>query len=129
MANYYGKDLFTPSAPPLAAPEKETAMDVEIGKAQWAWARQLGQEWIETEAAGKVFKLYPDKGGELVCCIAPLFFSGTYYPASGSLLSHHLILTHLLIFTLCRTFPSLGPYYATQTAISKSAYPHFLSNH
>lgn len=27
------------------------------GKAQWAWARQLAQEWEETEAAGKVFKL------------------------------------------------------------------------
>jgi hypothetical protein len=78
--------------PPLTAPSKEATMDVKIGKAQWAWARQLCQEWIETEAAGKAFKLYPDKGGELVCCIAAFFFS-TYHPAFGSLLSHYLILT------------------------------------
>ncbi|KIJ26519.1 hypothetical protein M422DRAFT_272395 [Sphaerobolus stellatus SS14] len=60
LANYYGKDLSAPSGPPPIAPLKESIVDVEIGKAQWAWTRQLGQEWIETEAAGKVFKLYPD---------------------------------------------------------------------
>ena len=89
-------------------------MDADIGKAQWAWARQLGQEWVETEAAGKVFKLYQDKEGGLVCCIDFM---------------HYPILTHLLIFTLYRTFPLLGHYYATHSAASKPTHSHFLPYH
>ena len=41
LVNYYGEDLSTPSAPPLAVPSKEAIMHVEIDKIQWAWARQL----------------------------------------------------------------------------------------
>jgi hypothetical protein len=43
-------------------------VDEKIGMAQWAWARELAEEWMATEAAGKAFKLWPDQQGVLLFC-------------------------------------------------------------
>ncbi len=57
IADHLGIDLtLTPSLGPLVAP---VGVDEQIGKAQWAWARQLAQEWTDKEAANQPFNLWP----------------------------------------------------------------------
>ena len=57
IAGHLGIDLtLTPSLGPLVAP---VGVDEVIGRAQWAWARQLGQEWADNEAANQPFHLWP----------------------------------------------------------------------
>ena len=47
IAGHLGIDLtLTPSLGPLVAP---VGVDEVIGRAQWAWAHQLGQEWADNE--------------------------------------------------------------------------------
>ncbi|KIJ47830.1 hypothetical protein M422DRAFT_248413 [Sphaerobolus stellatus SS14] len=71
LVNYYQADLSTPSGPPPKSPPKEVTVDIKIGKAQWTWAQQLAQEWVDTEAAGKVFKLYLDVGASAATIPSP----------------------------------------------------------
>ena len=57
IAGHLGIDLtLAPSLGPLVAP---VGVDEQIGRAQWAWACQLGQEWANKEAANQPFHLWP----------------------------------------------------------------------
>jgi len=57
IASHLGIDLtLAPSLGPLVAP---AGADEQIGRAQWAWAHQLGQEWADKEAANQPFHLWP----------------------------------------------------------------------
>ncbi|KIJ49984.1 hypothetical protein M422DRAFT_160377, partial [Sphaerobolus stellatus SS14] len=55
IATHYGIDLSQPCAAPSVPCPKPITVDEKIGEAQWAWVRQLAQEWVEMEAAGKRF--------------------------------------------------------------------------
>jgi len=62
LADHLGIDLSQTASPgpPTTGP---LTVDETIGKAQWAWAHQLAQEWADAEAAHQPFKLWPTEKG------------------------------------------------------------------
>jgi len=62
LADHLRIDLSQTASPgPTTGP---LTVNETIGKAQWAWACQLAQEWADTEAAQQPFKLWPTEKGE-----------------------------------------------------------------